>query len=293
MRFRTLPLSLSGVILGLLLAAADFRVRWTVILFTLLTTVCLQVLANICNELGDFLSGVDDAKLRQGPKYTLSTGLLTVRDFKIMIGAVIAATVICGLAMIWFSYGTLFGLEPILLMILGAAAILAAMRYTLGRNPYGYRGLGDIYVFLFFGLVAVSGAYFVCSHTMRWLMLLPSAAIGLFSIGVLNVNNIRDIETDRAAGRVSIPGRIGERAAKWYHTALIVGGWVCMAAYAALRVADPWHWLFVVTLPLYILHLTRVWKNSGKALDPALPQLVMSTFAFAVLAGAGFLVYLI
>ncbi len=292
MRFRTLPLSLAGVVLGLLLAAADYWVNWKVILFLILTTACLQVLANICNELGDFLSGVDDASKRKGPKYTLSTGLLSVRDFKVMIAVVIVLTIACGLAMIWFSFGSLLSLEPILLMILGAAAIMAAIRYTIGRNPYGYRGLGDIYVFLFFGIIAVSGAYFVCTHTMRWLMLLPSAAIGCFSIGVLNVNNIRDIETDSASGRTSVPIKLGERGGKWYHTALIVLGWACMVAYTLFRVFDPWHYLFVLTLPLFVMHLIKVWKNSGKALDPALPQLVMSSFAFALLGGLGFLIYL-
>ncbi len=291
MRFRTLPQSLAGVVLGLMLATADYRVDWRAGLFLILTTVCLQILANICNELGDYLSGVDKAGERLGPKYTLSTGLLTKGDFKVMIAVFVVLTIVCGLLMIWFSFGSLLALESILLMILGAAAIMAAMRYTLGRNPYGYRGLGDVYVFVFFGIVAVSGAYFVCSHTMRWLMLLPSVSIGCLSIGVLNVNNIRDIETDRAT-RVTIPVRIGEKAAKWYHTALIATAWICMIAYALLRVFDPWHYLFVLTLPLFVMHLVKVWKNSGRALDPALPQLTISSLAFALLAGLGFLIYL-
>ncbi|MCD8313771.1 MAG: prenyltransferase, partial [Bacteroidales bacterium] len=114
MRFRTLPTSLAGVALGLMLAAADYHVRWETILFLILTTICLQILANVCNELGDFLSGVDkDVKKRKGPKYTLSTGLLSPRDFKIMIAVFIALTIACGLLMIWFSFGSLLSLESL------------------------------------------------------------------------------------------------------------------------------------------------------------------------------------
>ena len=165
------------------------------------------------------------------------------------------------------------------------------MKYTLGRNPYGYRGLGDVYVFLFFGLVAVMGAYFVASHTLFWRLLLPGAAVGCFSVGVLNVNNIRDMETD-AANRVTVAIRLGERKAKIYQTVLIVLGWIFMLAYCQLRMFSWWHYLFVFTLPLFILHLRGVWKRSGKALDPMLPLLVMSTFLFCLLAGIGFCAHL-
>lgn len=290
MRLRTLPLSAAGVILGLMLAASDYHVSWKVALFTLLTTVFLQILSNVSNELGDFVSGTDGAG-RQGPEGVLSRGLMTRMDFRNMIIVYILLCIASGLAMIWFSFGTFFALEPVLLMLLGCAAISGAMRYTLGRNPYGYRGLGDLYVFLFFGLVSVIGSYFVASHTVRPFVLLPAFSIGVFSVGVLNVNNIRDMKTD-AATRVTIPLRIGERAAKVYQTVLVVAGWVSMLLYASLRMFDPWHYLFVLTLPLYAVHLAGVWKHSGRKLDPMLPLLVMSTFLFALLGGAGFLVYL-
>lgn len=290
MRLRTLPLSLAGVLLGLMLAAADYHVGWAVFLFTALTTVCLQILSNVANELGDTLRGTDSAN-RQGPAYALVQGYLTVRDFKIMIAVYIVLCIVFGLCMIYFSFGTLLSLESILLMLLGAAAISGAVRYTLGKNPYGYRGLGDVYVFLFFGLVAVLGSYFVAAHTLHWRILLPAFSIGAFSIGVLNVNNIRDMESD-AATRVTVPLKIGEKNAKIYQSALIVLGWAAMTAYASLRIFDPWHYLFVLSLPLFILHLRGVWKRTGRALDPMLPLLVMSSFLFAILAGLGFLVYL-
>ena len=207
MRLRTLPLSMSGVILGLMLAAADYQVRWDTIVLTLLTTAFLQILANVSNEYGDYKSGTDSSD-RKGPAYSLTGGFLTENDFKVMIWIYIILCAVSGLALIKISFGTLIDLEPALMILLGAAAIKAATHYTLGKNPYGYRGLGDIYVFLFFGLVSVLGAYYVASHNLRPLMLLPASAIGLFSVGVLNVNNIRDMETD-ARTRKTIPLRIG------------------------------------------------------------------------------------
>lgn len=290
MRLRTLPLSLAGVSLGLMLAAADYRVSWPVALFTVITTVCLQILSNVSNELGDFLNGTDTPD-RQGPLYSLSEGCLQKGDFKAMIAVYVIICIASGLAMIWFSFGTFFAIEPLLLMVLGAAAIIAAMRYTLGRNPYGYRGMGDLYVFIFFGLVAVLGSYFIATHTMFWRMLLPAASIGAFSVAVLNVNNIRDMSTD-AGKRVTVPLKIGGRWARVYQTLLVVAGWISMLAYSFLRMQDPWHYLFVLTLPLYAIHLSGVWKRTGKALDPMLPLLVISTFIFALLGGLGYLVYL-
>ena len=170
-------------------------------------------------------------------------------------------------------------------------AIFAAMRYTLGPSPYGYKGLGDIYVFVFFGLVSVLGGYFIVSHTLYWRILLPAVAIGAFSTAVLNVNNIRDMKTD-AATRITTPLKIGLKWARVYQTALIATGWAAMTAYSCLRMYDLWHYLFVITLPLFIIHLKGVWTREGKELDGMLPLLVMATFLFALCAGLGFVVFL-
>ena len=290
MRLRTLPLSTGGVILGILLATADYKVDVWVAVLIVLTTVCLQILSNLSNELGDVLHGTDTAD-RKGPQYGLNSGVLTLGEMKGLIAAFVVLCMISGAAMTALSFGTLWELTPILVLLMGAAAIMGAMKYTLGRNPYGYRGLGDVYVFLFFGLVAVLGGYFVACHTLFWRLLLPGAAIGCFSVGVLNVNNIRDMETD-AANRVTVAIRLGERNAKIYQTVLIVLGWILMLAYCQLRMFSWWHYLFVLTLPLFVLHLRGVWKRTGKALDPMLPLLVISTFLFCLLAGVGFCAYL-
>ncbi len=291
MRLRTLPLSLSGVCLGILLAVADYKVSLSTAILIMLTTVCLQILSNMSNELGDVLHGTDTDE-RKGPQYGLNSGELTVKDMKMIIAAFVVLCVIFGLLMIKDSFGKIFSLDGICMAILGACAIMGAMKYTLGKNPYGYRGLGDIFVFIFFGLVSVMGSYFVAAHAMPWWLVFPACAIGCFSVGVLNVNNIRDMETD-AVNRVTVAIKLGKRNAKIYQTVLIVLGWVFMLAFCELRFFDPWHYLFVLTLPLYIVHIRGVWKKEGKELDKMLPLLVMSTFILAILTGFGFVKFLL
>ncbi len=291
MRLRTLPLSLAGVLLGSLLAVADYRVPFVVILLVCLTTVCLQITSNLSNELGDVLHGTDGAD-RQGPQYGLNSGGMSIKEMKVLIGVFVGLSALGGLAMLWVSFGTLWCFESLVLVLLGLAAIVAAMRYTLGRNPYGYRAKGDFFVFIFFGLVSVLGSYYVCAHTLHsWLLLLPASTMGFFSIGVLNTNNMRDIKTD-APNRITVAIKLGPRKARVYQTALIALGWACMVAYTLLRMADWRHWLFVLTLPLFVMHLRGVWTHEDRGLDRYLPMLVMASFLFAILGGIGFTAYL-
>ncbi len=290
MRLRTLPLSLAGVILGVMLAADKTDVSpWTAALI-FLTTVCLQILSNLSNELGDTLSGTDSTD-RQGPKYALGSGDMTIGDIKKLILMFIGLCVISGLAMIQVSFGSLFKTESICLEALGAAAIAGAMKYTLGKNPYGYRGLGDVSVFIFFGLVSVLGGYYVAARELPSLiMLLPASAIGCFSVGVLNVNNIRDMKTD-AVNRVTVAIKLGMKGARIYQTILVTLGWALILVFCAVYDFAPGHYIFIITLPLYIKHLQGVWTRSERALDPMLPMLVISTFFLSILAGAGFLIF--
>ena len=292
MRLRTLPLSCAGVLLGILLAVADWKVDLFTAILIVLTTVCLQILSNLSNELGDVLRGTDTAE-RQGPQYGLNSGIMSIADMKRLIGLFVGLCVVFGSAMTWRAFGTLLDLTPIMVLLLGAAAIAGAMKYTLGSNPYGYRAKGDIYVFIFFGLVSVLGAYFVCTRGMglHWKLLLPAAGVGCFSVGVLNVNNIRDMKTD-AANRVTVAIKLGVHKARIYQTLLIGLGWACMAAYCLLCWPSWWHWMWVITLPLYIKHLRGIWTREDRALDSMLPLLVMSTFALCLLYGLGYCVYL-
>lgn len=285
MRLRTLPLSLAGVMLGAFIAASCEGVRIPVIITLILTASLLQILSNLSNELGDTLHGTDTED-RQGIRYSLQDGDMTVQDMKLLIFITAAACCACGAAMVYVSFGTFFAPEPILFLILGAAAIWAAMHYTLGKNPYGYRGLGDIFVFIFFGLVSVCGGCYICLHdpaaTLEY-AILPACSIGCFSVAVLNVNNIRDMKTD-AANRVTTAIRLGSTGARIYQTVLILAGWASIIANTLWHGGHCWY-LFL--LPLYIAHIKGVWTLEGRALDKMLPLLVMSTFVFSLIAGLG------
>ena len=286
MRLRTLPLSESGVLLGTFIAMTKGHVTVPVVISLLLTTALLQILSNLSNELGDTLHGTDTAE-RQGMHYSIQEGDMTIRQMKLYIAVICGACCLSGLAMIWFSFGTFLAVEPLALVILGAAAIWAAMHYTLGSNPYGYRGLGDLFVFIFFGLVSVFGSYYVCSHDLGdLLVLLPACGIGCFSIGVLNVNNIRDMKTD-AATRTTVAMKMGEDGARRYQTVLVILSWLFLMTFTAIRCSSWTEWLYLITIPLFVIHLRNVWHRHDRELDPMLPMLVMSTFATVLLFGAG------
>ena len=287
MRLRTLPLSVAGIVLGIMMACAGHSVRWYVILLTILTTVSLQILSNMSNELGDWLSGVDGDD-REGPKYGIECGDLTENEMRSCIRVMVLVCCIFGLGMIRTSFGTIFRIESESLVILGGAAIWAAIHYTLGKHPYGYIGLGDLFVFIFFGLVPVVGGYFVCAHRIAPWTFMPGTTIGLFSIGVLNVNNIRDMQSD-ATNRVTVPLKLGGNNARIYHYILIITGWTVMLIFTVMHTNGWLPYIYLITLPLFVRHLVGVWKHDGRDLDPMLPLLVISTFFFAVLAGTGFI----
>lgn len=281
MRLRTLPLSLAGIIAGIQLASSICRLQLPTIIALIITTIFLQILSNLSNELGDTLHGTDTDE-RAGIHYSLQDGDMTIPQMKKLIGVIIVLCCISGLAMVWLSFGKILAPQPLAFIALGAIAIWAAMHYTLGNNPYGYRGLGDIFVFIFFGLVSTIGAAYICSHEFSLFWLLPAAGFGLWSVGVLNVNNIRDMVTD-AATRTTVAIRLGERNARIYHTVLIICGWVLMLTYTILTARSVWEWIYLAMMPLSAIHLKLVWSRSGKALDPMLPMLVMTTFAISLL----------
>ena len=289
MRLRTLPLSLAGVVCGGIIGYGyGTQSLWTLV-FLFLTTVSLQILSNLSNELGDHLSGVDGTN-RVGPNYSLSEGGLTVKQMWQAINGTVVACCTSGLLMLLFSYRfSIFNYQFLILLLLGAAAIWAATHYTLGDNPYGYRGLGDLFVFIFFGLVSVLGSYFVMAHGFAAWIVLPAIGIGLLSVAVLNVNNIRDIDSDRGK-RKTVPLRIGRRRACLYQTILVVLGWTLIAVSLGghqCRRLEICFFLMLCTLPLFILHLVNVWRRDGKELDPMLPLLVISTFLVSLICTIG------
>ena len=287
MRLRTLPLSLAGITLGVLLAAGGHDFSWLTVALLALTTVCLQILSNLSNELGDTLHGTDRSD-RQGIHYSIQDGEMTVGDMKRLITCFAVLCCLFGFGMVWSAFGS--PLRPLALafLALGGAAVWAAMHYTLGKNPYGYRGLGDVFVFIFFGLATVCGGYFLTCLEWSWRIVLPASAIGCFSVAVLNVNNIRDMKSD-AQTRTTVAIRLGDKRARVYQTVLIAAGWVLMTVFALTGPLSWWRFLYVLALPGFIRHLKGVWTLRDRALDPMLPLLVMSTYTFALLGGLGFL----
>ena len=284
MRLRTLPLSLSGIVLGILIASKTSDIKPLSVVFLILTTVLLQILSNLSNELGDSLNGVD-TKDRKGMRYSIQEGKMTVRDMRRLIAYIVLACCASGLAMIWFCVGSLTSYVALIFVALGICAIVAAMRYTLGRRPYGYRGLGDIFVFIFFGLVTVCGAYYLMTMTLPPAsILLPASSIGCLSVAVLNVNNIRDMKSD-AATRKTVALRLGLRGARIYQTCLIVAAWLLMAVFFLVIKVKPAGGIFVLTMPVFYFHLKGVWTKEDGELDPMLPLLVIGTFFFALLSG--------
>lgn len=278
MRLRTLPLSLAGVVCGGLLAMGGLGDdgNWWAFALVLLTACSLQILSNLSNEMGDHLSGVD-GEGREGPNYSMTDGGLTVKQMWRAINAMVVICCVVGVAMIWVSY------SPWWMVLVGEVAIWAATHYTLGKKPYGYIGLGDLFVFIFFGLVSVLGSHYVIAHklfvTQPICTLAPAVGVGLLSVAVLNVNNIRDMATDEGI-RKTIPLRIGKRGAKIYQTLLVVLGVACFAWNS-----QDFGLCVLPTMPFFLWHIIGVWRRDGKRLDPMLPLLVIATFVLAFLYG--------
>lgn len=285
-RLRTLPLSLSGVLLGSLLAASDGYFKTTTFVWAMLTTVALQILSNLANEVGDLTKGTDNEH-RLGPIRSAQSGALSMREMvqAMIVFGVIA--IITGSLLIYEAFRDLLNWKSISLFIAGGASIVAAVKYTVGKSAYGYRGLGDLFVFIFFGVVSVMGSYFAMSGVLPWICVLPAAAIGFLSSGVLNMNNIRDIENDSVCGKRTIPVILGIQGAKIYHFVITLLAVICLVLYSMLHSAGWTGYLFLLTLPLLVMHLKSVYRGEGRALDSQLKFLSITTLLIALLLGFG------
>ena len=245
----------------------------------------LQILSNLANDYGDSVHGADSIE-RKGPKRAVQSGAISAQQMKL---AVIIFVVLClasGITLLVVSFG--FNWRGILFFFaLGLLSILAAIAYTVGRKPYGYAGLGDFSVLIFFGLVGVMGSYYLFTKQLSWFQILPALSCGLFSIAVLNINNIRDIESDQKAGKFSIPVRIGRTNAIKYHWFLILGGLISAVIYSLLTANVVWQWLFLLSTPLFIKNALAVSRKPSAHLDPYLKQMALSTLVFVLLFGIG------
>ncbi len=284
-RLRTLPLALSCIAMGGFLAVSANAFRWDIFLLCILTTIFLQILSNLANDYGDSIHGADSAD-RKGPSRAVQSGAITATRMK---GAVIIFVLLClisGVSLLIVSFG--LNWKAIFFFFgLGLLSILAAIAYTMGKKPYGYVGLGDFSVLIFFGLVGVMGSYYLFTKEITWFQILPALSCGFFSIGVLNVNNIRDIESDRKAGKFSIPVRIGRANAVRYHWMLIFSGLLSAGIYVMLTYSSPWQWLFLLSAPLFVKNGVAISNKPSSQLDPYLKQMALSTLVFVLLFGAG------
>ena len=289
-RLRTLPLALSCIAMGGFLAASADAFRWDIFLLCILTTIFLQILSNLANDYGDSVHGADSID-RKGPPRAVQSGAISRHQMK---GAVLLFVLLClasGISLLIVSFG--WNWKGILFFLgLGLLSILAAIAYTVGKKPYGYSGLGDFSVLIFFGLVGVMGSYYLFTKQFSWYQILPALSCGFFSIGVLNINNIRDIESDRKAGKFSIPVRIGRDNAIRYHWFLLFAGLFSVVIYSVLTAHSIWQWLFLLSTPLFIKNARAVSQNPSDRLDPYLRQMALSTLVFVMLFGAGLILSL-
>lgn len=282
-RVRTLPLSVSGIIVGSFYAMSQGMFNWKIVVFALLTTLGLQILSNFANDYGDGVKGTDNED-RVGPKRAIQSGLITPQAMKKAMIITALITLIFAVLLIYFAFKESYLLYSFVFLVLGVLAIASAIRYTVGKGAYGYRGYGDLFVFIFFGLVSAFGVYFMFSKTIDWLLLLPATAIGFLSVGVLNLNNMRDEESDRKAGKNTIVVKMGGAAAKKYHFFLVISAMVLVLLFAFLNDFHFDQYIFVVAYFPLIGHLITVYKNQNpKLLDPELKKLAISTFLLSVL----------
>lgn len=279
-RPRTLPLSLSSILMGSFLAASIGQFNWLIFAFCCLTTIALQVLSNFANDYGDTQNGADLAG-RVGPQRAVQSGAITPKQ---MLNGIIVLAIVClifGISLLYFAFKDASTDEFLGFLGLGLLCMLAAYTYTAGKKPYGYAGLGDISVLIFFGLVGVLGSNYLYTKTFDWLNLLPALSCGFFATGVLNINNIRDIESDTRAGKKTIPARLGRQTAIRYHWFLLIAGMASILLFSVLK--EQYIILYVLCFPLFFINGIKVSKLPNP--DPMLKQMSLSTLAFVLLFG--------
>lgn len=291
LRLRTLPLSVAGIILGsgLAYSLSPFTFHLSTFILAVLTALCLQILSNLSNELGDALKGTD-ADQHGREAYGLQAGTITMQQMKRMIILFVILSVLFGTALI----GVAFWATPytvhctpytlhhtpytntLIFLLLGALAIIGAIKYTLGKHSYGYMGLGDLGVFLFFGLLSTMGAYYLQTQTLTWEVFWSGVAVGLPCVGVLNLNNIRDMNNDRAHHKRTLASALGPVGARIYHSLLLLSAMTIMVLYG--------HYWSLCVLPVWCWNLSYLWTQPESKLDKQMPVLMFSTLVFSVLA---------
>jgi len=291
-RLRTLPLSVSGIIVGSMYALAyptdnvmtpTEVFNWRLFGFAILTTLGLQILSNFANDYGDGMKGTDNED-RIGPKRAIQSGVISPEAMKRAIIITSVLTLFSAMLLIYYAFRDTNLSYSLFYLVLGILAIASAIRYTVGNTAYGYRGFGDLFVFLFFGLVSTIGVNFLYSKELHFDLFLPAIAIGFLSVGVLNLNNMRDEVSDRKSNKNTIVVKIGGEKAKKYHYFLIISAMILVVLFAIINNFSFDQYLFLLAYIPLIKHLSTVYKNQDpRTLDPELKKLALSTFALSIL----------
>ncbi|MDU1889130.1 MAG: 1,4-dihydroxy-2-naphthoate octaprenyltransferase [Dysgonomonas sp.] len=283
LRPRTLFLAVATALCGSGIAYSTGYFSVLVFVLTLSIATILQLLSNMANDLGDYQHGTDITGERVGPQRTVQSGAITPAQMKRAIGVAIGMSAIVGSLLVYVAL-QFMELKYILTFLgLGAACIVAAIKYTAGKNPYGYKGLGDIFSFTFFGLVSVVGTYFLHTHTLDFMPWLPAIGLGLLTVAVLNLNNMRDLENDKKSGKITIPVRIGFHNAKIYHGLLTFGALACFLAYSLIYASYWYQYIYLLSFLIFIKLLINIVRTTeNRLLDPYLKFTSMGAFVLSV-----------
>lgn len=284
-RLRTLPLSVSGVLLGSLIAMSEGYKNWLIFGLALLTTLFLQILSNYANDYGDGIRGTDEHRV--GEKRIVAAGEVTPGQMKMAIIIFSFLSVITAFALIYIAFQENF-IYAALFIFLAFACVWAAIKYTVGKNAYGYMAMGDLFVFLFFGIVSVWGSYTLYEHgEFNSMIFLPAVAIGLLSTAVLNLNNMRDMESDQRSGKMTVPLKIGFQRAKIYQSFLILLPFALVLIYIVITGKTDWfHFLYLLLLIPAVKILKTLYSTSEhKALDKELKKVALLTLVFSLILG--------
>ncbi len=282
-RLRTLPLSIAGILVGSGYAVYHNCFDGLIFSLAIITTLLFQILSNFANDYGDGIKGTDNDE-RLGPQRAYQSGKITKTDFKKGLIITSILSFISATILIIVAFGFENASMSLIFFILGLIAIWAAIKYTVGESAYGYRGLGDVFVFLFFGLVSVCGSYVLFAKTIDWEIFMGGMGIGLLSTAVLNLNNMRDINSDKNAGKNTLVVSLGQLKAKHYHSVLIGLGILSLIGFYLVSGFSKWIYLSTMTMILLVKHLNFVVKNkTPKDLDPELKKVALSTFGIALI----------
>jgi len=288
-RLRTLPLSISGIILASCLALYNGFFDWGIFALAILTTLSFQILSNLANDYGDGVKGTDN-KERIGPERAVQSGKITPEELYNAIKINILISIVLAFMLVFRAFGVKHLLLTVLFFALGIASVVAAIRYTVGNKAYGYKGLGDIFVFVFFGLVSVIGCYVLYAKQVDHVVFLPAITVGLLSAGVLNLNNMRDRQSDKKSNKITLAVKLGEKNARRYHNLLIVVSIITSGLFGVLYYTSPYNLIFMLAYIPLIVHLKKVNTNTNpEDLDPELKKLALTTVLLAILMGIGYL----